>query len=253
MAVNNIVQSAADFSNALKDMEYSKLEKEKERELALYGDNADARAEIENKYEKKKLELQQKYADMDMAIQIAQAISAGALAIASALKLGAFAAPAIALISATTAFQVATIVAQRNAIKNQAIGSSGSSSSFSVGGYSDGGFTSRDRSDRTAVGVVHANEWVAPAAMVRSNPLVFASLERQRVNKYSMHSPPKQFASGGYTSVGAGDNSEMIAMMKALISEIRSMKEKPFRGYVLLSDINNSNELVTKMKQEGSL
>lgn len=255
-AVNNIVQSAAEFFNTMQEYQYSKLEKEKERELALYGDNADARAEIENKYEKKKLELQQKYADMDMVVKIAQTLSAGALAgIQAYAQLGPIAgAIAAAFIGLTTSMSVATIVAQRNAIKNQSIGSADSLPSFSVNGYSEGGFTSRDISDKKAVGVVHANEWVAPASMVRSNPLVFASLERQRVQKYSMHSPPKQFASGGYTTPSAGvDNSEMIEVMKGLISEIRSLKEKPFRGYVLLSDINNSNELVTKMKQEGSL
>ncbi|MHC1781020.1 MAG: phage tail tape measure protein [Bacteroidales bacterium] len=253
--INGLVQAAADFVNALQEIEYSRLERQKERELALLGDNADARAEIENKYEKKKLELQQKYADLDMGMKIAQAISAGAVAIATAMsQLGAFAAPAIAFISATTAFQVATIVAQRNAIKATSAVSSDSSSSMSVNGYSEGGFTLRDNSDRRAVGIVHANEWVAPAAMVRSNPLVFASLERQRVQKYSLQSPPKQFASGGFTTpTGGVENTEMIEVMKVLISEIRSLKEKPFRGYVLLSDINNSNELVTKMKQEGSL
>lgn len=252
--VNSVVQSAAEFFSQLQERQYSKLEQEKARELALYGDSADARAEIEQKYEQKKLELQQKYADLDMGMKIAQAISAGAVAIATAMsQLGVFSAPAIAFISATTALQVATIVAQRNAIKKQTSASSDSAPSMSVNGYSEGGFTIRDLSDRKAVGVVHANEWVAPASMVRSNPLVFASLERQRVQKYSMHSPPKQFASGGYTTPTGSDNGEMVLMMKTLITEIRSLKDKPFKGYVLLSEVNASQELQNRMKKEGSL
>lgn len=253
--VNSVVQSAAEFFSQLQERQYSKLEQEKARELALYGDSADARAEIEQKYEKKKLELQQRYADMDMVVKIAQTISAGALAgIQAFAQLGPIAgAVAAAFIGLTTSMSVATIVAQRNAIKNQTVASSDSAPSMSVNGYSEGGFTTRDLSDKKAVGVVHANEWVAPASMVRSNPLVFASLERQRVQKYSMHSPPKQFASGGYTTPTGSDNGEMALMMKTLITEIRSLKDKPFKGYVLLSDVNASQELQNRMKKEGSL
>ncbi|MDP3387720.1 MAG: phage tail tape measure protein [Eubacteriales bacterium] len=253
--VNAVVQSAAEFFSQLQERQYSKLEQEKARELALYGDSADARAEIEQKYEKKKLELQQRYADMDMVVKIAQTISAGALAgIQAFAQLGPIAgAVAAAFIGLTTSMSIATIVAQRNAIKNQTVASSDSAPSMSVNGYSDGGFTTRDLSDKKAVGVVHANEWVAPAAMVRSNPLIFASLERQRVSKYSMHSPPKQFASGGYTTPPDADNSEMVLVMKTLIAEIRALKEKPFKGYVLLSDVNASQELLNRMKKEGSL
>lgn len=253
--VNSLVQSAADFVMHIQERQYAKLQQEKERELAMHGDSADARAEIENKYEQKKLDIQQKYADLDMGMKIAQAISAGAVAIATAMsQLGAFAAPAIALISATTAMQVATIVAQRNAIKAQSNSSaSGGGSSVTVNEFHDGGFTPKDPSDRTPVGVVHANEWVAPASMVRANPLMFAQLESQRTNKYSFHSPPKKYASGGYTSGSSQLPSDISALLKTLIAEIQDIKKNPIPAYVVLSQLNAIQELSDRFKKEGSL
>ena len=128
--VNGVVQAAADLFFAIKDAEFDKLEREKEKELALYGDSADKRAEIENKYEKKKFDLQQKYADMEMAVKIAQAIASGAVAAMQAYaQLGPIAGKiAAGLIGLTTMMSVATIVAQRNAIKSMTFsGSSGAS------------------------------------------------------------------------------------------------------------------------------
>ena len=249
--INGFVQAAADFVNYMQEKEYARLDREKERELALYGDNADARAEIENKYEKKKFELQQKYADLDMGMKIAQAISAGAVAIATALsQLGTFAAPAIAFIAATTALQVATIVAQRNAIKSST-GSSSSGGTMNVNGYSEGGFTSQDRSDKKAVGIVHANEWVAPAAMVRSNPHIFATLERQRVQRYSVQSPPKYFASGGFTS--DSNSSRTDQLLALLIQEVRNLRDHSLPAHVVLDQVNAQQEIRNKFKTAGSL
>lgn len=249
--INGFVQAAADFVNYMQEKEYARLDRAKERELALYGDNADARAEIENKYEKKKFELQQKYADLDMGMKIAQAISAGAVAIATALsQLGTFAAPAIAFIAATTALQVATIVAQRNAIKSNT-GSSSSGGTMNVNGYSEGGFTSQARSDKKAVGIVHANEWVAPAAMVRSNPHIFATLERQRVQRYSVQSPPKYFASGGFTS--DSNSSRTDQLLAVLIQEVRNLRDHSLPAHVVLDQVNAQQEIRNKFKTAGSL
>ncbi len=254
--INNVVQAAAELFNAIKDIEFNKLEQEKEKELALYGDSADARAEIENKYEKKKMDLQKQYADMDMAIKIAQALSSGAVAAIQAYAtLGPIAGPiAAAFIGLTTAMSVATIVAQRNAIKNQASPSSSSSSSggsMTVNEYYEGGFTGTHKSDRKAVGIVHANEWVAPASMIRSNPIVFANLERQRASKYAMSSPPKQFASGGFTSPQSTGQTD--ALLATLISEVQALRKTPMPAYVALDQFNAQQETKRKFKSEGSL
>lgn len=253
--INSIVQAAADLFFAIKDAEFDKLEREKEKELALYGDSADKRAEIENKYEKKKFDLQQKYADMEMAVKIAQAIASGAVAAMQAYaQLGPIAGKiAAVLIGLTTMMSVATIVAQRNAIKSMTFsGSSGASKKRTVNpGYSSGGFTDKDPDDNTPVGVVHANEWVAPAAMVRANPLLFLNLERQRAAK-SYVSTPKGFSTGGFTSpqnVGSTDP----ALYRELVLLLRYFKENPLKSYVVLSDIDKQRDLKDRIKETGSL
>jgi len=84
-AVNSIVNSIADLYQTMRDAEFDRLERQKAQELRLYGNNADSRAQIEQKYEKEKLKLQIEYADKDMAIKILQTVSAGALAAVQAV------------------------------------------------------------------------------------------------------------------------------------------------------------------------
>ena len=71
-------------------------------------------------------------------------------------------------------------------------------------GYSEGGDTPWAASDDTPVGIVHANEWVAPAWMKRREPVLFANLERYR--KAGSHgrsgSASRGFADGGNTGNG---------------------------------------------------
>lgn len=256
--INSIVGAMSDFYNSIKDAEFNKLEAQKEKEIALAGNDANKKAAIEERYEKEKLALQIKYADKDMAIKIIQTIAAGALAVIQAFaQLGPIAgAIAAVFIGATTGVQVASIVQQRNALKSSLSSESGTSSSnskVSVKGYSDGGFTDKDPSDNIPVGVVHANEWVAPAVMVRSNPLVFAKLEKERQKKYSIMSHRANgFASGGYTSDNnkSGDINQLFLMM---LAEIRALKDKPWKGYVLTSEINAVRDLEDRIKKEGSL
>ena len=201
--VSQITEQASNFVAALKEAESAQLEAEYQRQLSAAGDNAEERERIEAEYEQKQLDLKKKYADTEMAVNIAKTIANGAVA---AIKAYADAGPVAgailaALIAATTAAEVATIIAQRNAIKNASVSSSGSTSSApktgerKITGYAEGGYTPRAASDSTAVGVVHANEYVAPAWMVRRNPVMFANLEQYRQRGY---------AEGGYTGKGLG-------------------------------------------------
>lgn len=208
--VSSIMQQASDFVSALKDAELAKLEAQYQADLTAAGDNADKKAEIESQYEKDKLEISKKYADTEMVINIAKTIAAGALAAIQAFaQLGPIGgAISAALIAATTAAEVALIVQQRNAIKNSSVSSSSSSSSSTstgtrtMTGYSEGGATKHALSDDTPVGIVHANEWVAPAWMVRENPAVFADLEEYRKNGVRHGSIARTgFAEGGPTGV----------------------------------------------------
>ena len=257
---SNILGQAADLASSLQDLEMSQLEVQMNKELAMYGDTADKRAAIEQKYEQKKLDLQIKYADMNMAIQISQAIAAGALASVQAWTAAA-GNPAIAgvfigLIAATTAMQIASIVAQRNALKNQTLDSSSSSvqTRTVVDGYSEGGYTPRSSDDLKPVGVVHANEWVAPASMLRSYPMLFSGLEKLRQGRTSAV-PALPFASGGYTAAAAPQDNSYNKALEDVAAALRAVNERmsqPIEAYTVLSQLQAKQELQEKHRKAAS-
>lgn len=252
------LNQAADLASSIQDLELSRLEVQKNKELALFGDTADKRAEIEQKYEKKKLDVQIKYADMDMAVKIAQALAAGALASIQAFaQLGPVAGAAMTgLIAATTAMQVATIVAQRNALKSQTLDSSSSSvrTRSVVDGYSEGGYTQRGPDDLRPVGVVHANEWVAPASMLRSYPMLFSGLERLRLGRTD-RIPALPYASGGYTSAPPDQGAAYNKALEDVAAALRAVNERmsqPIQAYTVLSQLQAKQELQEKHRKAAS-
>lgn len=264
---NSIMEQAANFVNALRENASAKLEAQYQADLTAAGDNAEKREQIEAEYEQKKLDLQKKYADVDMAINIAKAVAAGALAAVEAFAaaggnpvLGAVFA---ALIAMTTAVEVASIVAQRNAIKNMSVNNSGSSSAKTgkrtVNGYAEGGYT-EDHTTLTTVGE-KGREWVGPAWMVRQNPVMFANLERYR--KTGSHgrsgSISKGFAEGGFTasnpaqagSVDAAFNmSDLEAAVEAAIR--RTMADGAIRAFVVRKDITELDNQTNRFKSMTS-
>lgn len=260
---SQIFSGVSSLLSAQKDREMNQLQSQKEKELAMYGDTADKRAEIEQKYEQKELELKKKYANRELAINIGMAIAnASGAILRQFMDLPLIAAiPSAALVAATTAIQIASMIEQRNAIMNESVsGSSGASSSgsFTVDGFHDGGYTGRRQSDRTPVGVVHANEWVAPAAMVRANPVLFASLEKSR-KAYVSDSSRRGFYNGGHTgsspatSAASADMQEWARGINAELKDIRRVLATPVKAYTLLSESNKQRELQEKFKKEGSL
>ena len=257
---SGILNQAASLADSIQSLEMSQLEVQMNKELAMYGDTADKRAAIEQKYEQKKLDLQIKYADMNMAIQISQAIAAGALASVQAWTAAA-GNPAIAgvfigLIAATTAMQIASIVAQRNALKNQTLDSSSSSvqTRTVVDGYSEGGYTPRSSDDLKPVGVVHANEWVAPASMLRSYPMLFSGLEKLRQGRTSAV-PALPFASGGYTAAAPTQDNSYNKALEDVAAALRAVNERmsqPLKAYTVLSQLQAKQELQEKHRKAAS-
>lgn len=254
------LDQVSNFMEALQSASTARLDAQMEAELTAAGDNAEKREEIEAKYEAKKLETQKKYATVSMVIEIAKTIAAGALSVMQGFaELGPIGGAVFAaLIAATTIAQVATIVAQRNAIMNASPNSSGTPGT-PVGervatGYSGGGFTKSSSDDYEPVGVVHANEWVAPAAMVRANPVQFAELEAiRRSGNYRSGIPG--FADGGETSPGTQsviaspdtiDNALLVKLNELLEQLLASL---PIRAYVLLTDINAALDLDAAIKK----
>ena len=248
---NKLFEGASNFVTALKEAESAQLEAEYQKQLTAAGDNAEQREAIEAEYEQKQLDLKKKYADTEMAVNIAKTIANGAVA---AIKAYADAGPVAgailaALIAATTAAEVATIVAQRNAIKNTSVNSTGSTGSAAIGertvtGYYEGGNTKKAASDHTPAGIVHANEWVAPAWLVRREPVVFANLERYRKvgSRGRSGSMSQGFAEGGFTGTagtqGLSSAMSTAALEAAVYKGIRAALEGEWlRAYLIRKDL----------------
>lgn len=261
----SFLNAASNFTSALQSAETAQLEAEYQARLTAAGDNAEERERVEQEYEQKKLDTQKKYADVDMVINIAKTIAAGALAAVQAFaQLGPIAGAVMAaVIAGTTAAEVATIIAQRNAIKNASVGGGGGGSAQKTGtrtvsGYSGGGYTDTDASDSKPVGVVHANEWVAPAWMVREDPVQFADLERYRRTR--QHSRARGagsgFAEGGYTGGGTVQNNIVIdakAIGTAVADAVGdTLAKKPLRSYVVRNDIKEIDDQDARFKKQTS-
>ena len=213
---NKVIEGVSEFTSALQSAETANLEAEYQARLTAAGDNAEKREQIEAEYEAKKLDLQKKYADVDMVINIAKAVAAGALAAVQAYAaaegnpvLGSIFA---GMIAATTAAEIATIIAQRNAIKNTSPGASGgggsapTTGSREITGYAEGGYTGAGGKYEPA-GIVHRGEWVAPKWMVKQNPVTFANLDqyRRRGSHGRSGSAANGFAEGGFATSNATD------------------------------------------------
>lgn len=248
--------------NNLQEAKMAQLEAQMNAELEAAGDNAERREQIEQEYEAQKLKVQQRYADVNMGIQIAQALANGASAIlATYAQLGFTPAgiAASALMAVVTATEVAMLVAQRNAIRSASVQSSSGSSTpapvaqRTVNGYSTGGYTERAGSDMQEVGVVHANEWVAPASMVRAHPVLFRSLESMR-RKERVKSGMPGFADGGMA--GEIDSDDVVvskADLDLLTVAINKLLTTPIRAYVVNSEANAVQELNERIKSITSI
>lgn len=175
------------------------IEKERQRERQLAADKirlekeaqAQERAAALQNYEieKQKAEIQRETAKREKAIAIANAIIQTAVAITRTLAevpkvdFGISTGILVGLYTAIGAAQIATIASQPlPAVPDPP------SPSFAVGG-----FTASAHSDSKAVGIVHANEYVIPAKMLRKPDVRMKvdQLERQRVRGYQ---------AGGFTS-----------------------------------------------------
>ena len=259
-------QMSAAVSSA-REAEYASLDAWKEKELAAAGDSAEKREQIEADYEAKKLEIQKKYADIDMGIQIAKAIAAGALAMIQAWVAAAgnpvAAGVIMGLIAATTAAQVATIVAQRDAIKSSSAGSSSSASvadasTTQASGFSEGGYTG-DGGRTEVAGVVHRGEYVVPQPelmdpYVRS---VVASIESRRRRRTSKNALPG-FAEGGYTGImtgtlGMAQSSSDQRLLREILGTLRDLRRNPIPAYTVLSEFEAKQQLRDRFRSRTSL
>lgn len=260
---SQFLDEAGNMVSSLRDAELNRLDAQMQAELTAAGDNAEERERIEAEYEQKKLDTQKKYADVDMAINIAKTIAAGALAaIQSFAQLGPIAGAVMAgVIAVTTAAQVASIVEQRNAIKNQSVGSSGGSSSSSVvktrevTGFSDGGYTG-DGGRYEPAGVVHRGEYVVAAPELRDPSVAreIARIERKRLARLQgKASSVPGFADGGYTSGSAAGNPDDYELLQGIYSLLRAYFSQTPIAYVVLSQLQAQEDYQRRIKSKLTL
>lgn len=161
------------------------------------------------------------------------------------------------VIPATTAAQVAVIVAQRNAVMNStAAGSSDSASVRMViggdsgsGGYSEGGFTGYGGRLEPA-GIVHRGEYVVPVPEMR-DPEAYShvmAIERIR-SRRSRRNPLPGFADGGYTG---SPSYSTDAALGSMMSELRALRRNPIKAYVVLSELDAQKALRDTHLKAGS-
>ena len=126
-------------------------------------------------------------------------------------------------------------------------------------GYAEGGYTDRAASDHKVVGVVHANEYVAPAWMVRHNPVTFANLERyrQQGSRGRSGSASHGFADGGFTGKGntsaTAVSDSNAAIKEAVYKGIRAALEGEWlRAYLVRQDLIEMDAQDARFKKQTS-
>ncbi len=159
--------------NAAKENRLTSLESEKQAELAKYADNKDKQQEINAKYESAKAGIESEFAKQSADIKTRQAKSEKMGKIFEAVI-----ATAAAVVKALPNIPLSVIAGVIGAAQIGLIASTpipnfgGGESASKVGGFKSGGFTPSAGSDSTPVGIVHANEYVIPAPLLRTNPVV---------------------------------------------------------------------------------
>lgn len=247
----------AGISSAIQEAQLARLDSAKQRELAIYGESSEKREQIELKFEQKKLDIQKKFADLDMGLKIAQATAAGALAIAQTIgNLGLpKALPAIIIAGIMTAANIATIVAQRNAIKNSTVSgvpTGGYGSRVVNSGYSDGGFTGYGQRLEPA-GIVHRGEYVVPMPEMRIPAVQYhvREIESYRRQRTTSNALPG-YADGGYVLPGENPDSS-IKVMYEILSYLKFLKKNPIKAFYVNSEQEASRIGTERIKSMGTL
>ena len=283
--MSQALNAASQMTQQIFEMEYNQLEAAKQKELAAIGDNEEEKERVEKEYAQKELDLKKKEADANAGIQSAQLWINTAMGIATAwatsMQLGPIAGPIMAAILttallATAGIQQANIIAQRDAIKNQTLDSSGGSSTgintntspvetttlrpeYQTGGqgYSDGGYTG-DGGVHEPAGIVHRGEYVVSQAELKNPsvvPMVHAieSVRQQRKHGRSHSSGTHGYADGGYTGDISGVSGDLIAVVQDLADQVQEMKSKALRAYVNYQEFKDTESKMDKLKAKGQL
>jgi hypothetical protein len=126
-------------------------------------------------------------------------------------------------------------------------------------GFEEGGYTSRASSDKKPVGVVHANEYVVPAPVLR-NPKYAAMVEElERARRgYGLRSEPGSFAAGGPTGMWVrGYDHGMVTNPRPTPGEVRAIENAARMGnapiFVRVEEINQVQGRVARIAERSTL
>ena len=276
------LQAASQLTSQIFEMEANRLEAAKQKELAAVGDNAEEKERIEQEYAQKELDLKKKQADADAAIQSATLWVNTAMGIATAwatsMQLGPIAGPIMAgiltaALLATAGIQQANIIAQRDAIKNQTLESSGGSTSgindgaasvstttirdeYKPGGrgYSDGGYTG-DGGVHEPAGVVHKGEYVVSQAELK-NPAVVSmvrSIEGVRQSRKHGRTGEHGFSDGGYTGDTGSTDTLLANTIKDLQTELHALRTEKIHAELNYYEFKETEKKLEKIANKGKL
>lgn len=250
-----------DAITALQDAEIANMEAKYDVEIEAAQGNAEEVERLENEKAQKKLEIEKKYADVNFAIKASQIIADTAVSIMkmyTELPLPAAIAASV-LMGITGAAQLSAANAERQKVKNMTLNNASSSSSPTnvervvngSGGYSEGGYTG-DGGRYEVAGAVHRGEYVVPIPEMKNKRVfnmvkVIESIRRQRTPA----NPLPGYSEGGNVQDQPANQVNCPELIKAAerLEKASENLGKPARNYVLLSDINEAEEIKYKSEK----
>lgn len=280
-AIAGAMESVQQASDLIFEMETNNLEIQKNKQLAIVGDNAEEREKVELEYAQKKLDLEKKQANANAGIQTAQLWINTAMGIASAwassMQLGPIAGPIAAaaltaLLLATAGIQQAAIIKQRDAVLSQTL----DSSSIGSGGASSASTTQRVAVPQAAEGRynvigeddgVHYNN-VSYAGVARTGLVSTPTLVGERgteliidantLRNIQMNAPyvidairanrvVPQRASGKYDTIVATDNSDLTKAVERLNQILDALYTNGVQSIIVLSELQKKMEEYNKL------
>lgn len=249
-----------DAITALQDAEIANMEAKYDVEIEAAQGNAEEVERLENEKAQKKLEIEKKYADIQFAVKASQIIANTAMGVMTTIaQLGLpWGLIPAALVAATGAIQLTAANAERQKVKNMTLSGSSSSSGISAervvnsSGYDEGGYTG-DGGRYEVAGAVHRGEYVVPVPEMKNKRVinmvkVIESIRRQRTTA----NPLPGYSEGGHVS--ERNNTQIEAPSKLnkaaeLLEAAANRLSQPLKSYVLLSDINEAEEIKYKSEK----
>lgn len=283
------LNSASQITSKVFEMQTESLEAEKQKQLSIAGESAEAREQIELEYAQKELDLKKKQADANAGVQSAQLWINTAMGVASAwassMQLGPIAGPIAAAaltatLLATAGVEQALILKQRDAIKNQTLDHSSAGttavSAPSTGslatssavnnytlkkeyGYADGGYTG-DGEVLEPAGIVHKGEYVVPQQEM-ANPTVVPMVRRIESIRAARL---RGYAAGGYVSennrsasnapAGSANNApiNLQATLARLNNILEELQQTPLTAVVNYREFRNAEKTMNKIQKKAS-